>query len=116
MTTPAEEFAWACGLFEGEGTLGLYSNGRAQRHIATMAVVMSDLDVLERFQAALDGAGTIDGPYTQKSARKPLYRWRWRGGTPKMADLIHRMWPFLGPRRRAQAQPILDRASTLKAR
>lgn len=110
------EFIWACGLFEGEGALGCFGNGRRLGKVVTMQIVMSDLDVVQRFHSAVGGVGTIDGPYYQKApSRKALYRWRMRGGAEAMAELLGRMWPYLGDRRREQGRPIFGRAREVKA-
>lgn len=108
------EFAWACGVFEGEGSLGVWRNGTGsrRRRRSSMQVVMSDREVLERLHAAL-GAGTIDGPYQQKSSNRPLYRWRHVGGTVAMSQLLRRMEPWLSERRNEQAQAIHDWASEM---
>jgi len=64
--TPRIDIAWATGLFEGEGTMGVFGNG-ATGKITTMALVMSDEQTVRRF-AAIVGIGAIDGPYHQKNS------------------------------------------------
>lgn len=107
MGTPRVDLAWATGLFEGEGSLGVYGNGGVGR-VSTMRLVMSDEDIVRRF-AAIVGVGRVDGPLAYKNSVKPLWSWK-STRTYDCARLLARMWPLLSLRRQAQAQPILDRA------
>jgi hypothetical protein len=111
--TPRIDIAWATGLFEGEGTLGVFGNG-ATAKVSSMTLVMSDEQTVRRF-AAIAGVGRIDGPLHYKNSVKPLWRWRLTK-TYDAARLIRRMWPLLGDRRREQARPILERATARGAK
>lgn len=109
------EFAWACGFFEGEGSvivtlpcIDKYGTKRAFRS----AVVLSntDLDVLERFHAIV-GIGEIRKltVYTDDRAvvgTKPVWRWASYRREPSRAFLL-RAYPFLGKRRKEQADKLL---------
>ena len=94
------DFAWAIGLFEGEGTLSCSLPQRRAR------MVMADPEILIRFMDTV-GVGDVRGPYNYKNSRLPVYVWqiqRWS----ELEPFIQRAWPLLGARRRAQAQKILD--------
>jgi hypothetical protein len=96
------EFAWACGLFEGEGTA--WTDGAARR----VAIGMVDRDVLERFQRAV-GVGRIRGPYAPGArSKQEMFHWEvcaWLDVVP----LLERMLPMLSPRRQEQAAKVLAR-------
>jgi hypothetical protein len=107
VDTPRIDIAWATGLFEGEGTMGVFGNG-AKSKVTSMALIMSDEQTVRRF-AAIVGIGSVYGPLNYKNSVKPLWRWR-ANRTYDCHRLIRRMWPLLGDRRREQARPIIERA------
>ena len=104
--TPRIDIAWATGLFEGEGMMGVFGNG-AKSKVTSMALIMSDEQTVRRF-AAIAGIGSVYGPFNYGRG-KPLWRWR-ANRTYDCHRLIRRMWPLLGDRRREQARPIIERA------
>jgi hypothetical protein len=100
--------AWVAGYLEGEGCFhlqqvdnqrfGLY---RYPRVIAAC----TDLDVLQRLQRA-SGVGRIVGP-TRRGTNSPM--WRWTVSTTREAvELMEAIYPFMGQRRRARIDEILD--------
>lgn len=97
--------AWATGIFEGEGTMGVYPWG-GKNTIVVMQVMMSDEDVLLRFAEAV-GAGAVNGPFNYKNSVKPIYRWR-LNRQKDIHDLLTAMLPLLGERRTAKARDVLD--------
>lgn len=103
-----QEFAWACGLFEGEGSIThKKSKGRVLR---VLSLGSTDEDVVRRFHKVV-GVGKVRGPYRSNGPRslpthKPIWHWtcgRWVDGAP----LLERMMPFLGDRRREKAMDYL---------
>ena len=104
-----DDFAWAIGLFEGEGCITLEKASAAKAaHVRQprMAVVSTDLDVLERFHKVV-GYGKISPMRsTTNLGTKP--RWVWRlSRQAAIADLLMRMMPHLGQRRWEKAQDAL---------
>jgi hypothetical protein len=97
------EFAWACGLYEGEGTAGVFSQG-GNNYVTCIQVVMADAEPLWRFCAAV-GMGSVHGPYNHGKG-KALYRWRVNKQT-LIVEFFDRAWPYLSERRRAQATPLI---------
>ena len=98
------EVAWAGGLFEGEGSLNLKTRKNSTPWPRAI-VTSTDLDVLERFQAAI-GVGHINGPYF-RGHHKPYWQWQ----TSKRAAVkyvITTLWPYLGERRRSAATRLLE--------
>jgi hypothetical protein len=98
------ELAWAGGLFEGEGTIFAATRGR---HLS-LAMNMTDLDVIERFRDAVD-LGKVYGPYENRSSsddspRKRFYGWRIPA--TDCPEALRLLWPWLGERRRARATEL----------
>lgn len=94
------EYAWAVGVFEGEGTI------TKSRRTRRLAVVSTDEDVILRVHAAF-GVGTVRGPYKEREAHyKP--RWMWDCNYwPDLQPLLQGMLPYLSERRRARAEEML---------
>lgn len=61
--------------------------------------------VLIRFQAAIEGAGSIKGPYVLKNpwSRRPQYRWS-INGIRGAERVLERIWPWLDDAKRDQAR------------
>lgn len=103
---PEAEFAWAVGLWEGEGTIcAPIQQGQVYRRLK-IAVIMSDRDVLEKFQQVV-GFGNLNGPYQYKNSKKPLYSWN-SGRSAEVAMFARRMLPYLSERRALQVMTALD--------
>jgi endogenous inhibitor of DNA gyrase (YacG/DUF329 family) len=96
------EVAWAAGLYEGEGTCGLF--GR-QRVTTNVQIQMTDLEPLERCRDAL-GFGYVDGPQRRRQGWKPIYVWR-VGKAAEIVAFFDAVWPFLSERRKEQARPLI---------
>jgi hypothetical protein len=102
--TDAEDFAWACGLFEGEGSIRNHLDANSKRNVRRLALGTTDLDVLERFQSIM--GGSILRTAHCRPGYKPVWRWQlthWDDLEP----LLRRMLPYLGIRRRAAAEALL---------
>lgn len=106
--TGLKSIEWAAGLFEGEGTLYRRKNGRWQ-----IRIKMTDLDVLQAFQEAVD-TGNLTGPYHPPSL-KPHHKAFWHWETSKKDDLImvvEKLLPYLGHRRSQLARNCLQEYGT----
>lgn len=103
MSTEAE-WAWAAGLFEGEGTI--LSARRGHRRRLELSLKMTDEDVVRRLRSII--GGVVFGPYQYQqgdgSERKPF--WVWRNDGVDAARVLRQMWPWLGERRRARAEEL----------
>jgi hypothetical protein len=100
--TAEADFAWACGLFEGEGSVIHRGHGRSMHR--GLSLGMTDLDVLERFASIM--GGRIGQRSERGGAYKPMWRWqlaRWRDVEP----LLRRMLPYMGARRRGAMEKLL---------
>ena len=77
---------------------------------ARMAIGMTDIDVLEKFQRIV-GTGHITGPYRGQGKNTPvhyksMYQWsisRW----PEIQRLLSEFVPYLGERRREQGAKLM---------
>lgn len=94
-----EDLAWAAGLFEGEGNVGLF-----QSRWSRLGITSTDRDVLEKFQAVFPAMGRIYGPYDQ--GHKPFWSWQ-VSKFEHVQAIIAGIWPWLCSRRRARAADVL---------
>ena len=108
MIPNREEIAWAGGLFEGEGSVHIRRDRRANRKgqaILRLSIGMCDQGPLERFQHAIGGLGTMFGPYAKAKhpTWKPIYLWQTEKFEHAQA-VIAMLWPWLDTRRREQCR------------
>jgi hypothetical protein len=94
----APQIAWLTGLLEGEGSFLM-----SQRAI-TIAVSMTDHDVIERAAAILDGRVYT---YYLPAPRKQLWSAQLKG--PRAAAWMMTMYASLGERRRGQVRQTLSK-------
>jgi hypothetical protein len=100
MTSNETEIAWAAGLFEGEGTVGVYVDKRGRKPRPSAALSMTDEDVVRRF-AAVIGSGSVFGQQPRGRGRKVLWRWQSRS-KPTIRAMAAAFGPYLGERRKQQ--------------
>lgn len=106
MTTWREDLAWAAGFFDGEGhTRASEREGRKAGSLS-MIVPQNDKRVLERFQAALLGMGTITGPHARPEKKNEFYVWVLTSAH-KCQAAIAMLWEFLDTIKREQAAQAL---------
>jgi hypothetical protein len=111
MNNPSEtDIAWAAGLFEGEGNIGVENKNLVnskRRFEPRLQMPITDLDVLQKFQAVW-GVGKVSGPFTQKKSPGAKPYWRW--GTYSWDEFVAiggAMRPWFGQRRGARYDFIL---------
>lgn len=98
------EFAWACGLFEGEGTIVVYDSKSSTR--GKLALSSTDEDVIRRF-AEIVKVGNVTSRGVQGTiAVKPSWIWNCSRRS-EMVPFLERMLPLLGARRAAKAREVL---------
>lgn len=108
------DLAWAAGLFEGEGSLGLTAIKNRANSIKVSAVIcMTDKDIIERFTAVM-GFGVMKGPYKSSYPTGKLrYTWEVQS-QPDVLRVIEMFLPFFGERRKEKAlsmkREIMSRA------
>lgn len=104
MVRTDAEVAWMAGLFEGEGCFEIAKNGGVRA-----TVRMTDLDVIERFDALLPCGreiGVVDPGHGYKT------QYQWRVGPEKTRELITLVLPWLGERRAGRAREVLHHLDT----
>lgn len=99
------DWAWAAGLFEGEGSITLYD-----RYIM-LAMTTTDRDVLERFVGVV-GYGKVHTSLLRGGQRKQQYRWA-MGQREMCIATLNRMLPWLGERRAARAIDAIAHAEAM---
>lgn len=96
-------WAWAAGLFEGEGCITRKKNSNRYE----LKINLTDLDILEKFQEVV-GCGNINQQkYKSKNHHKDIWKW----GIYNKADitrLLINMLPYFGNRRACTALNCLD--------
>lgn len=95
------EWAWAAGLFEGEGSILV--TGRPGYGIR-LQLKMTDEDVVRRFRDIT--GGVVRGPYQshQDDGHKRKPYWMWQSDRTDPRHILRRFEPWLGRRRAAAAQ------------
>ena len=113
-----EELAWAAGLYGGDGTTsaGRDRSGGPQYRTLRAGIPQAAVEgrvppVLIRFHAAVQGAGSVRGPYVLKNpwSRLPQYVWS-IGGIPGVERVLEQIWPWLDEAKRSQARRAIHAA------
>lgn len=85
--------AWAAGLFEGEGTVGIVNNR------VTVTIQMTDKDILDRMQESF--GGYLYECKKQQEHHKLSWKWVISDSTEAI-NFLDMIYPLLGQRRRAR--------------
>ncbi len=98
------ETGWFAGLYEGEGSCGVYAHRKTHR--AKISLASTDRDVVERFQD-LAGVGSITQGYRpQRPPHRAPHLWQ----VANARDVLHvcrLLRPHMGERRAAQMDPVI---------
>lgn len=103
MSRAEIKWAWAAGLFEGEGCVTRCGAG------PILQIRMCDEDVLLRFQEIVGGA--VYGPYkTKQGGGRAPARWRkhyyWYAGGPLAREIAGRFFWYMGRRRSEKMRKV----------
>jgi len=101
----ALDTAYLAGLLDGEGFIGLCSNGRAVPQ-PVVQIGMTHLQILEWASTSFGGKVSLLGRPRKPKAHKQCYLWRTRD-TQAVANLLARVVPFLKIKKKA-AVLVLD--------
>lgn len=97
--------AWAAGLFEGEGSIfrvnQVRDNGKIYSY-ARLELKMTDEDIVVKFQE-ITGVGLIHYKPSRRADWKDAWCWQ-LSNIYKCRQLIRLFWPYLGNRRKLQAE------------
>jgi hypothetical protein len=98
------DWAWAAGLFEGEGSIVNYiaqREGSSYRR-RVLALKMTDEDVVRRFHSIVQA-----GRVTLRRSKNERHKDQWAWECTRWADIentLRRFLPYLGERRREAAE------------
>lgn len=103
---------WAAGIIEGEGSIGFHRDpSRIGGRGTSVSVKMTDEDVVRRLFVVL-GVGNVNGPYQSSyPGAKPIWQWAVYA-KDDVTNVLDRLLPFLGARRKAKAVEILEFVKT----
>jgi hypothetical protein len=103
------ELAWAAGLFDGEGSIGVYKNATSSFLLAR--INMCHKEAINHFHDIVTvGTGQL---YTPKQKNRRPY-WKWRANGEEAAKVLKLLYPFLLVKSR-QANLVLDWPNVDKA-
>lgn len=103
----SEEATWLAGWIEGEGSFGwFYTPTQTRKYKYPMIKGGSvDEDVIAKIAILCDVSYYKEKLYS-KLAKQPMFRFRIRGR--KAATLMRLIYPYMGKRRKAKIDIILD--------
>lgn len=110
-----QSFAWAAGLFDGEGSTELHTRRTPDRAWFGLRSRVSQSDangvpaVLRRFQLIVK-CGRIDGP-TSGEGYEDAYKWE--AGADETLRMLPLIWPWLGIVKRVQAIEVIKTVDAL---
>ncbi len=109
MNSDECNWAWAAGLFEGEGSVihwwwhgAMRDRGNWQRGLT---LTMTDEDIVRRFHRVV-GAGRIVTRLKAEAHYKPQWEWRCTRWA-ETESTLRRLLPWLGKRRKEAAEALL---------
>ena len=106
------DLAWAAGLFEGEGYIGIQSRAGEKKYKSNywyIGIGMTDEDVIKRFADLFDLNYTTRVRANEKSSKnyfKDLYVVR-TSKRAKVKEIVDALLPFMGERRRLKMEEFL---------
>ena len=86
---------WLSGLFDGEGSFGIWSKGVGKKKAFAATIEMGDEDIILRFQNMFGGVVFK----TKKKQERFRQLWRWRCVGDRAYDCIDKMIEYMGTRR-----------------
>lgn len=90
-----EDFAYAAGIIDGEGCIGIYKHRDIPSVATVVAVSMTDRNVVEWLKKMFGGA-----VYIKKGDSKRDIAYTWRLGDRKdIAELMYKLHPYLKVKR-----------------
>ena len=95
----SNELAYLAGVFDGEGSFGIWSRGKERSPGFRVSIEMTDADVIMKFLVYFQ-VGQILFIKPREDHHKPCYRWK--ADLDKAVEVVRRMLPYLSKRRQAQ--------------
>jgi hypothetical protein len=112
MCRPAtfDEFSWAVGLFEGEGSIS-FSRNFAGHYYPRISIAMTDVDVIQRFAHAFPGGGFSRENGTNKIIHR--YMIQNRDG---IETFLLQIQPYLSVKKSAECARALELIAASRTR
>jgi hypothetical protein len=112
MSEPAtfDEFSWAVGLFEGEGSIS-FSRNFAGHYYPRISIAMTDLDVIQRFAQVFPGGGF----YREDGTNKIIHRYMIQNRDGIEAFLLQ-IQPHLSVKKSAECSRALELIAASRTR
>jgi hypothetical protein len=101
-----QESAWLAGLIEGEGAICAEKKSDNRRHYLRVSLEMTDKDVIEHAGEVMHTKSAIESREPRGENYKPSWRIRWSG--VQAENLIRRIDPYMGQRRKAKIKECLE--------
>ena len=95
----SNELAYLAGVFDGEGSFGIWSRGKEKSPGFRASVEMTDADVIMKFLIYFQ-VGQILFIKPREERYKPIYRWK--VDLEKAVEVVRKMLPYLSKRRQTQ--------------
>ena len=95
----SNELAYLAGVFDGEGSFGIWSRGKERSPGFRASIEMTDEDVIMKFLVYFK-VGTIMYIKQREEHHKPTYRWK--VDSDSAVNVIRKMLPYLSKRRQAK--------------
>jgi|TARA_R100001530_G_C4217535_1_gene129061 hypothetical protein len=103
---PNDELGYLAGVFDGEGTFGIWSKGKNKTRQLRVAVDMSDGDIVLRFLTFFK-TGAIYARQPKNPKHKLMYSWRVTK-KEKALDILRTMLPYLSKRRQLKFHEVAN--------
>lgn len=107
----ATEIAWLAGLFEGEGSCGVYKNNTGFTPKLAISQHERSSELLYRAQEILK-AGHVHGPYVN-STGTPVMTWS-SSKIEEVYKIITLIYPWLSARRQGQCDVVVEYIKSTK--
>tara|TARA_A100001515_G_C4556268_1_gene205102 strand:+ start:204 stop:536 length:333 start_codon:yes stop_codon:yes gene_type:complete len=95
----SNELAYLAGVFDGEGSFGIWSRGKDKKKGFRASIEMTDADVIMKFLVYFQ-VGQILFIKPKEKHYKPIYRWK--VDLDRAIEVVRKMLPYLSKRRQIQ--------------
>ena len=102
----SNELAYLAGVFDGEGSFGIWSRGKEKSPGFRASVEMTDADVIMKFLIYFQ-VGQILFIKPREEHYKPIYRWK--VDLEKAVEVVRKMLPYLSKRRQTQFHETVNK-------
>ena len=101
---PNDELAYLAGVFDGEGSFGIWSKGVGKERQLRVNVDMTDGDIILRFLTFFK-TGVVYSRVPTDPKHKLMYSWR-VNHKETAVNILRRMLPYLSKRRQAKFHEV----------